>query len=321
MFASGMGQNFECRLVAGFTDVPSLRQLTWKGKRVRALPPNPTIIGQPVHWGLPHELNYHPPAQRPHFCAHYSPDSPVPHAAVALRAIRYDDVPWWTDESEPDEAVHLTVVGPVSSASLAASHIDPADLVMTPTASYSQQSSTGVTTAPFTSSFPAPLESDSAPASPNPTIASPLNSSGAQSQFSTTPGTEVSIPVAAPPYADIKSKTPANKARFSCGINDCLQVFESDKDLRRHHESSVHSSIGSSGAENFFRCQCGKKAPRKDNHETHFRRCRLPATETYRCRCGRETQQANDHLDHLENGSCPYRRRKAVEKARGLIHI
>lgn len=278
------------------------------------------------HWGSPHAFKHHPPAQRPQFYV-YSPEPPVPHAA--LHAIRYHDVAWWTDESEPDEPV--PTIGAVSSESLKGSHIDPAHLVMIPTVSYSHQSSTCAPTAthsptgqfeqpPSRRYLPAPLESDSATVSPDSTVASSQLSPGAHSHISM-PGIEASAPIAILPHVKVKSKTATEKARFPCGIYQCFQVFESDKDLRQHHEPSVHSNSDNSGAGNFFRCHCGKKAPRKDNHETHFRRCRLGTTEAYRCRCGREADDTKDHLNHLENGSCPYRRRKIKGKSRASTHI
>lgn len=123
---------------------------------------------------------------------------------------------------------------------------------------------------------------------------------------SSTPSVPTTTEPSSTPLTDVDNPVPGNRvpARFVCQEERCSRSFGSQKDLDRHRDS-VH---GSSGAD-VFRCRCGKTEARKDNHDRHVRKCRLPTVAPFCCRCGREAERVADHLEHASRWSrrfdCP----------------
>lgn len=89
--------------------------------------------------------------------------------------------------------------------------------------------------------------------------------------------------------------TPSTEKSFICEQEGCSRQFGSFKDLKRHFDS-LHGA-------SFFRCRCGKKDARKDNHKRHFTKCRLPtsgsSTGRFCCRCGQKSESFDAHLIHI----------------------
>lgn len=85
--------------------------------------------------------------------------------------------------------------------------------------------------------------------------------------------------------------TNSMKTHFACKEKGCSKQFSSYKDLNRHFDS-LHGR-------SFFRCRCGKKNARKDNHERHVIKCRRPSIGWFYCRCGQRVEAVQDHLQHI----------------------
>lgn len=142
-----------------------------------------------------------------------------------------------------------------------------------------------------------PFKTDSS-SSPDQDGAWSCPASGAVEDVSTTATTPLKAPeqlqltpgvLAAPSPARAAPST----SRFACQEADCLLQFSSQKDLDRHFESVHGTDLVK------FRCVCGKLDSRKDNHDRHVRKCRLPKQDSYRCRCGSTSDRATAHLDHV----------------------
>lgn len=94
---------------------------------------------------------------------------------------------------------------------------------------------------------------------------------------------------------------------YPCQRGGCSSAFTSDKDRARHEAS--HD--GPAAAK--FRCICGRKTLRRDNHTQHVHKCtrKRPRGSTYQCVMGHEFGSKTEYIAHLAD------RETGCGKARG----
>ncbi|KAI0556219.1 hypothetical protein F4679DRAFT_521594 [Xylaria curta] len=97
----------------------------------------------------------------------------------------------------------------------------------------------------------------------------------------------------APCVSDILSRP------YQCSSCPNRPAFSSQKDLKRHLLAKAHWNDSTQ----FYRCCCGARSPRKDNHKTHMRICDelTPDSYSYACKCGIEQSSQDEHIKHIED--------------------
>lgn len=96
------------------------------------------------------------------------------------------------------------------------------------------------------------------------------------------------------------TKTKAKSARIYPCQNGCSKFFPSLKDRRRHYLSNLHQSLGN----NFYKCRCLYRTPRKDHYLRHIRRRRcVSASQQFECICP-SFKTAGDYEEHLAHVVC-----------------
>ncbi|KAI0186598.1 hypothetical protein EV127DRAFT_472549 [Xylaria flabelliformis] len=88
---------------------------------------------------------------------------------------------------------------------------------------------------------------------------------------------------------------------YQCSSCPNRPAFSSKKDLKRHLLARAHWNDSTQ----FYRCCCGARSPRKDNHKTHMRNCGglAPGSNSYACKCGLEQCSRDKHIEHIEDCS------------------
>ncbi|KAI1737134.1 hypothetical protein F4680DRAFT_429491 [Xylaria scruposa] len=86
---------------------------------------------------------------------------------------------------------------------------------------------------------------------------------------------------------------------YQCSSCPNRPAFSSQKDLKRHLLAKAHWNDSTQ----FYRCCCGARSPRKDNHKTHMRTCDelTPDSYSYACKCGIEQSSQDKHIKHIED--------------------
>lgn len=110
------------------------------------------------------------------------------------------------------------------------------------------------------------------------------------------------------PASSSSSSTKGKQQRnYPCQRGGCISAFTSDKDRSRHEAS--HD--GPAAAK--YRCICGTKTLRRDNHMQHVHKCarKHPQGSTYKCVMGHEYARKADYIAHLAD------REAGCGKARG----